>query len=238
MPNGSGTGAESDKRSLAELSDEELVDNFLNRVSDDRDGAHLCFETIIERYRWLISHIVRSSSFRFPAWNSAEDVTARVIFKVYRGLALWRREGKLSSFIGRIASSELIDTYRRVGRDKSWDPRPVADPDSDEPSVVDRARSRELSPEEQALKREQSEVIENLLADVCRDWKDSVIVNEYIIGERNGKEISEKYEMSEDLVYQRARRLRVRLLKWLAERGINSVDDLLGGGKGATGSKQ
>jgi len=231
MGNPSGTGAESDKRSLAELSDEELVDTFLDKVSRDREGAHLCFETIIERYHWLINHIVRSSSFRFPAWNSAEDVIARVIFKVYRGLALWRREGKLSSFIGRIASSELIDTYRRVGRDKSWDPRPVTDPDSDEPTPIERARSRELSPEDQALRREQSEVIESLLADVCRDWKDSVIVNEYIIGERGGKEIAEKYGVSEDLVYQRARRLRVRLLKWLSDRDINSVDDLLGGGK-------
>jgi predicted DNA-binding protein YlxM (UPF0122 family) len=75
--------------------------------------------------------------------------------------------------------------------------------------------------------REQREIVDSLLSDVCRDWKDSVIVNEYIIGNQSGKEIAEKYEMSEDLVYQRARRLRVRLLKWLNERGITSAHSLL-----------
>jgi hypothetical protein len=54
-------------------------------------------------------------------------------------------------------------------------------------------------------------------------------VNEYIIGSQSGKEIADKYSMSEDLVYQRARRLRVRLIKWLNERGITSADALLTG---------
>jgi RNA polymerase sigma-70 factor (ECF subfamily) len=177
---------------------------------------------------------VRSTHFRFPAWDSQEDVISRVIFKVYRGLAQWRREGKLSSFIARIATSELIDTYRRVGRDKSWTPRPAADPDSDMPTAVDLAPSREPSPEAAALRQQQSDLIEQLLEDVCRDWKDSVVVNEYIMGERNAKELSEKYDMSEDLIYQRARRLKVRLMKWLAERGITSADALLTGGSKTT----
>jgi len=122
----------------------------------------------------------------------------------------------------------MIDTIRRVGRDKSWNPRlSPADPDSDAPSPVETAPSREPSPEAQLVAREQHEVVDSLLADVCRDWKDSVIVNEYIIGNQSGKEIAEKYEISEDLVYQRARRLRVRLVKWLNERGITSAHSLL-----------
>jgi RNA polymerase sigma factor (sigma-70 family) len=227
MPNESGAGAEIDERWLDESSDEELVDTFLASSKNDRQAAHLCFERIIGRYQWLINHIVRNSRFRFPAWDSADDVISRAIFKVYRGLAQWRKEGKLSSFIARITTSEMIDTIRRVGRDKSWDPRPVSDPDSDEPTAVDRAPSREASPEARAVSTQQREIIDQLLTDVCRDWKDSVIVNEYIVGERGAKEISEKYDMSEDLVYQRARRLRVRLLKWLAERGITSAQALL-----------
>jgi len=43
----------------------------------------------------------------------------------------------------------------------------------------------------------------------------------------SGKEIAEKYNMSEDLVYQRARRLKVRLMNWLSERGITSAESLL-----------
>jgi RNA polymerase sigma-70 factor, ECF subfamily len=230
MPNESAAGAELDRNWLDSLSDEELVDNFLARSNPDRRAAHLCFEVLVGRYQWLINHVVRNSRYRFPAWDAADDVVSRVVFKVYRGLAQWRRQGKLSSFIARIASSEMIDTIRRVGRDKSWNPRqsPV-DPDSDEPSPVETARSREPSPEAQLVARERRRIVDALLEDVCRDWKDSVIVNEYIIGNQSGKEICEKYGISEDLVYQRARRLRVRLTKWLNERGITSADSLLTG---------
>ncbi len=213
---------------LDDLTDEELVNLFLSRLKSDREQAHLCFELIINRHMWLVNHIVRSSRYRFPAWDSADDVAARVVFKVYRGLAQWRREGKLASFIARIASSELIDTIRRVGRDRSWNPRMgPADPDDEQPSIVERAPSPEPSPEAHAAGREQREMVERLLEEVCKDWKDSVIINEYLIGNKNAKEISEKYDMSEDLVYQRARRLRVRLVKWLEERGITSAELLL-----------
>jgi RNA polymerase sigma-70 factor (ECF subfamily) len=231
MPNATGAEAEIDTRGLTDLTDEELVDNFLARLKGDRSSAHLCFEVIIGRYQWLINHIVRNSHYRFPAWDSADDVIARVIFKVYRGLALWRRQGKLSSFIARIATSEMIDTIRRVGRDKSWNPRQsAADPDADERPLVETAAATGPSPEAAAASREQNELVEQLLADVCRDWKDSAIVNEYMIGEQSAKEIADKYNLSEDVVYQRARRLRVRLMKWLAERGITSAAQLLGGG--------
>jgi len=230
MPNASGTGAELNKDGLDNLSDDDLVDMFLARSRDDRGAAHQCFEVIIARYGGLINHVVRSSRFRYPAWDSADDVVSRVIFKVYRGLAQWRRQGRLASFIARIAASEMIDAIRKVGRDKSWNPRAGrADPDDDEPSAVETAPSLAASPEAEAVDRERREIVDRLLADVCRDWKDSVIVNEYIINNQGAKEIGEKYNMSEDLVYQRARRLRVRLTKWLAERGITSAEALLGG---------
>jgi RNA polymerase sigma-70 factor (ECF subfamily) len=180
--------------------------------------------------------VVRSSRYRFPAWDSADDVIARVVFKVYRGLVQWRREGKLSSFIARIATSEMIDTIRRVRRDKSWNPLMTdvgqGSDDDDRPTPIDRAPSREPSPEAQLLNRQQRELVDGLLEEVCRDWKDSVIVSDYIILNLGAKEISEKYEMSEDVVYQRAHRLKERLMKCLAERGITSSDTLLGlGGK-------
>ncbi len=234
MPNATGAEPEGETRGLADLTDEELVDQFLARLNNDRGAAHLCFEAIIGRYQWLINHVVRNSHYRFPAWDSADDVIARVIFKIYRGLALWRRQGKLSSFIARIATSEMIDTIRRVGRDKSWNPhQAAADPDSDEPPAVETAASPGPSPEALAVSREQSDIVEQLLADVCRDWKDSAIVNEYMIAEHSAKEIADRYDMTEDVVYQRARRLRVRLMKWLKERGITSAEQLLGTGTAA-----
>lgn len=232
MANDSATAAQLTNPSLEALSDEELVDRFLTALNADKAAAHLCFETIVARYHWLINHVVRSSRYRFPAWDSAEDVVNRVVFKVYRGLGQWRREGKLSSFIARIATSELIDTIRRVRRDKSWNPRmaELGEDDSDLPSVVERAPSREPSPEARLLNRQKTALVDELLEAVCRDWKDSVIVSDYIINNVGAKEIVEKYDMSEDVVYQRARRLKVRLMKWLEERGIDSAEALLGAG--------
>ncbi|PYP82390.1 MAG: hypothetical protein DMF61_26565 [Blastocatellia bacterium AA13] len=232
MPDGALTKSEEERGRLDELSDEALVDEFL-AAHGDRSRAHLCFEILMTRYQWLINHIVRSSRFRFPAWDSPDDVIARIAFKTYRGLGQWRREGKLSSFIARIASSELIDAIRHVSRDKSWDPFPARqDSDSARPSEIEQARSREASPEAAAVNKERRRIVNGLLAEVCKDWKDSVIISDYIIGARSGKEVSEKYSISEDLVYQRARRLKVRLMKSLEGRGITSADQLFGGQSG------
>lgn len=229
MARESGAEGTIDRDRLDGLSDEELVDIFLDCCERNRQSAHICFEAIIARYQGLIAYVVRNSRFRFPAWDSADDVIARAIFKVYRGLSQWRRQGKLASFIGRIASSEMIDTMRRITRDKTWDPRvSQRDGEVDKSSAVDLAASLDPTPEEAAVRREQRTLIDQLLADACRDWKDSVIVNDYIVNKLSAKEIEEKFGISEDLVYQRARRLRVRLLKWLAEHGVTSAEDLLG----------
>jgi DNA-directed RNA polymerase specialized sigma24 family protein len=123
----------------------------------------------------------------------------------------------------------MIDTIRRVGRDKSWDcTTGAADSNADRASPVDSVAAQSPTPETQAEISERRSMVARLLADVCQDWKDSVIINEYIIGGLGAKEIAEKYEFSEDVVYQRARRLRVRLLKWLADHGIHSSAELQG----------
>jgi len=228
---GLGGGHPGDHSRLNSLTDEELVDMFLAATGRrDTAAAHECFENLILRYRWLINHVVHSSRWRLPAWDSADDVICRAVFKVYRGLSQWRRQGKLGSFIARIATSELIDTVRRVHRDKAWESAPSAkEAGGEEHSALDTIASPGLSPEAEAALGEQRVILARLLGDVCRDWKDSIIVNEYIISGVGAKEIADKYGMTEDLVYQRARRLKVRLLKWLSDRGITSADQFLTG---------
>jgi RNA polymerase sigma factor (sigma-70 family) len=213
------------------LTDEDLVDMFLAATGrSDVAAAHACFENLISRYRWLINHVVHSSRWRLPAWDSADDVICRAIFKVYRGLSQWRRQGKLGSFIARITTSELIDTIRRVHRDKAWESAPCGkEGETEQQSTIDQIAAPGPSPETQAALGEQRVILARLLGDVCRDWKDSVIVNEYIISGVGAKQIADKYGMTEDLVYQRARRLKVRLLKWLSDRGITSADQFLTG---------
>jgi RNA polymerase sigma factor (sigma-70 family) len=230
-PGNLGAGRPEDQSRLNSLTDEDLVDMFVAALGRcDQAAAHVCFENVISRYRWLINHVVHSSRWRLPAWDSADDVVCRVIFKVYRGLSQWRRQGKLGSFIARIATSELIDTVRRVRRDKAWESTPCGkEGEGEEPSIMDRIAAPDPSPETQAALGEQRLILARLLGDVCRDWKDSIIVNEYIINGAGAKQVADKYGMTEDLVYQRARRLKVRLLKWLSDRGITSADQFLSG---------
>jgi len=230
-PSGAGAGRPEDHSRLNSLTDEDLVDMFLAALGRrDLAAAHDCFESVIARYRWLINHVVHSSRWRLPAWDSADDVVCRAIFKVYRGLSQWRRQGKLGSFIARIATSELIDTVRRAHRDKAWESAPCAkDSDGEELSTVEQIASPGPSPETEAALGEQRLMLARLLGDVCKDWKDSIIVNEYIVNGHGAKQIADKYGITEDLVYQRARRLKVRLLKWLSDRGITSADQFLTG---------
>jgi len=229
---GSGLGiGPGDRARLNSLTDEELVDMFLAATSRrDLAAAHDCFENLISRYHWLINHVVHSSRWRLPAWDSADDVICRATFKVYKGLSQWRRQGKLGSFIARITTSELIDTIRRVHRDKAWESTPSGkEGEAEEHSVMDQVAAPGASPETEAALGEQRVILARLLGDVCKDWKDSVIVNEYIINGLGAKQVADKYGMTEDLVYQRARRLKVRLLKWLSDRGITSADQFLSG---------
>jgi RNA polymerase sigma factor (sigma-70 family) len=231
LEGGLDAGQPGDRSCLNSLTDEELVDKFL-AASGCRNvpEAHDCFESLISRYRWLINHVVRSSRWRLPPWDSADDVICRAVFKVYKGLSQWRRQGKLGSFIARIATSELIDTVRRVHRDKAWESAPSAkETDCDDQSVMETIASPGPSPEAEAALGEQRVILARLLGDVCKDWKDSIIVNEYIINGIGAKQIADRYGMTEDLVYQRARRLKVRLLKWLSDRGITSADQFLTG---------
>src|SRR5262245_34650050 len=175
-----GAGRPEDQSRLNSLTDEDLVDIFLAAASRrDQATAHECFESLISRYHWLINHVVHSSRWRLPAWDSADDVICRATFKVYRGLSQWRRQGKLGSFIARITTSELIDTVRRVHRDKAWESRPCGkEGESEEHSIMDEIASPAASPETEAALGEQRVILGRLLGDVCKDWKDSVIVNE------------------------------------------------------------
>src|SRR5262245_21958000 len=226
-----GAGRPEDQSRLNSLTDEDLVDIFLAAASRrDQATAHACFENLMRRYRWLINHVVHGARWRLPAWDSADDVICRATFKVYRGLSQWRRQGKLGSFIARITTSELIDTVRRVHRDKAWESTPCGkESDSEDQAAMERIAAPGPSPETEAALGEQRVMLERLLGDVCKDWKDSIIVNEYIIGGVGAKDIADKYGITEDLVYQRARRLKVRLLKWLSDRGITSADQFLTG---------
>ena len=110
MPNGSGAGAELDRNWLDNLSDEELVDSFLAHSKNDRRAAHLCFEVIVARYQWLINHGVRNSRYRYPAWDSADDVISGWFSKCTGGLRVYPSAGReLREFIVAFPS-EMIDT--------------------------------------------------------------------------------------------------------------------------------
>src|SRR5262249_5085185 len=168
---GLGTGRPEDRTRLNSLTDEELVDMFLAATSRrDLAAAHECFESLISRYHWLINHVVHSSRWRLPAWDSADDVICRATFKVYKGLSQWRRQGNLRSLIRRLPSSEAIDCLRRVQRDKAWQSSSGGKGGEAEVlSVMHQIAATSDSPDIVAALGEKRFILVRLLGGVCND---------------------------------------------------------------------
>jgi RNA polymerase sigma factor (sigma-70 family) len=79
------------------------------RVLAGEPGA---FHELLLRYERLVQHIV----FRLVRDRAdAEEVCQDVFVRVHRGLASFRRESKLSTWIGRIAYRTALKRLERVG---------------------------------------------------------------------------------------------------------------------------
>ncbi len=86
-------------------------------VADILGGNHAAFETLIGRYQKLVSHVV----FRMvsdPA--DREDLCQDVFIRVYRNLAGFRFNCKLSTWIARVAYNACVNHVQKK-RVALWD---------------------------------------------------------------------------------------------------------------------
>jgi RNA polymerase sigma-70 factor (ECF subfamily) len=79
----------------------------INRI---KSGDHSAFQTLIETYQRLVSHIV----FRaIPNASDREDICQDVFLKVYQNIGGFRFESKVSTWIARIAYNTCINYLQK-----------------------------------------------------------------------------------------------------------------------------
>lgn len=69
-------------------------------------GNQRAFTQLVDNYKRLVAHIVFKM---IPEENDREDVCQEVFVKIYKSLAGFRGDAKLSTWIGRVAYNKCID---------------------------------------------------------------------------------------------------------------------------------
>lgn len=170
-------------------------------VADDR-----IFETVYARYR---PEIVRYLS-RIAGPNEAEDLAQEVFLKVGRGLADFRGESEIRTWIYRIARNAAIDRLRSrsAGEDRLGG-YPVADDSVGEGDIFDRLESPLPSVERILADKETHRCLRSHLGLLPAPYREILDLSEW--AELTNAEIAEKLAVSLDTVKIRLHRARKRL---------------------------
>ena len=90
---------------IKQLNDQELLELFREEKSKER-----AFELIIKKYEqkiyWLIRRYVNDH-------NDADDLMQEVFIKIWKGLANFREDSQLYTWMFRIASNECVNFHRK-----------------------------------------------------------------------------------------------------------------------------
>ncbi len=90
---------------IKQLNDQELLELFREEKSKER-----AFELIIKKYEqkiyWLIRRYVNNH-------NDADDLMQEVFIKIWKGLANFREDSQLYTWMFRIASNECVNFHRK-----------------------------------------------------------------------------------------------------------------------------
>jgi len=114
---------------MADVTDDQLVERC--RSGDDR-----AFTELVDRHRHLVFGLVTRL---VPDRDDAEDLAQEVFLRVHRGLAYFRGEASLSTWIYRIVANVCTQARSRRPPSRSLDERDAAGRPRIEPIAVDRA---------------------------------------------------------------------------------------------------
>ncbi len=176
-----------------------------NQLIDQIIGGNTnAFRFLVKKYERLVFHI---AGRMIDQQADIEDVCQDVFIKVYKKLPEFRRESKLSTWIGTIAYRVAIDFIRKRGI-------PLQDLESlntyNSSSLIDKK-----DPEEIKTQAERIEIVKTLIADLPAIYK--TVLSLYHIDELSYKEIEEITQMPEGTLksyLHRARQLlKTQLLK-------------------------
>ncbi len=154
---------------------------------DDRDrslieksleGSGKAFKKLVDKYQPLVYSVVRGI---MGNRDEVEDVTQEVFIKVYRKLATFRGEARLSTWIYRIARNEAINAAKRARSDIG----PLDE--------AERLASSDPGPDRHLESHVTASLVEELLSSLDEQYR--VVLELRYMGEKSYAEIAEIMEI-------------------------------------------
>ncbi len=177
-------------------------------MGQNMGAAGLNFETIHAEYRPKIQRYLA----RLVGPQDAEDLTQEVLIKISRGLATFRGESQLSTWIYRIAANTALDRLR----DPSFRPGEalgLSDGSAGSEGQVADIEVKGPSVEQQVCRQERFECYRGFIQDLPPHYRAVVALSE--LEQLAAAEIADLLGLSLDVVKIRLHRGRERLLREL-----------------------
>ncbi|MFC2157747.1 RNA polymerase sigma factor, partial [Acidobacteriota bacterium] len=185
-------------------------------VSCIKDGYFDAFQTLVEKYQ----HRVINTCFGFlKNKEDAEDVTQEVFIEVYKSIAGFREDSKLSTWIYRIAVTRSLDSIRRQGRKKrELRSQHKADSDDLEKRLAAPASN---GPEVQFTNRERVRILKDAVDSLPQNQKIVITLNKYegFSSEEIGEIMGMSLSAVEGLIHRAKKSLKKKLTRYYEKYG-------------------
>ncbi len=182
-------------------SDEEVV----RRV---RGGETALFEVLIRRYNQRLFRVARGI---LRNEGEAEDVMQQAFVNTYTHLDQFAERARFGTWLTRIAVHEALARLRHRGRLEEVDAMPEFDK-----KTMELLTSKDLSPEEQAMRREVRAILELAFDGLPEIYRSVFLLRE--VEAMSTTETADCLGVSEDTVKTRLHRARAMLRQELFER--------------------
>jgi len=184
------------------------------------------FEAVYNEFHEKIRHYLG----QLVGQADAEDVTQEVFVKVHKGLATFKGESRLSTWIYQIATNAGLDRLRSAWHRQSTREVSVSgEPGEPEMDLEDRdscTSGKRLTVPEQVIKFEMNECIREFVNRLPPDYRTVIVLSE--LKDLKNQEIADILGISLDTVKIRLHRARARLKKQF-EAGCEFYHDEDGG---------
>jgi len=118
------------------------------------------FEDIVREHQSLVFRTLLRLT---GSHDRLEDLAQEVFLRLYRGLAHFQGDAKLSTYLYRILVNVAQDEWKRRRKDRTYRFIPTVDPDEDEPAYVETLPSHEPNAEQHYQREEILEAVDQAL---------------------------------------------------------------------------
>jgi len=170
-------------------------------------GNTHAFRFLVKKYERLVFHIVGKI---IDEQSDLEDVCQEVFIKVYKKLSDFRKEAKLSTWIGKIAYREAVDVLRKRG---------LGVQDLTRMQEVDQLSTSDyVNPENIQTAKERNDLVNILINDLPVIYR--TVLSLYHLEELSYKEIEEITKLPEGTIKSYLHRGRQLLKKKLVKHTV------------------